>query len=182
MIRRATGKDLQAVADIYADIHTEEEKGNVSIGWIRDVYPTAETAALSLERGDLFVEENDGVIVGTAIINHQQVDEYKDGHWNYDAPDEKVMVLHTLVISPKASGKGYGKAFVRFYEKYAFLNACPFLRMDTNAKNSQARAMYKKLGYQEIGTVPCVFNGIEGVELVLLEKKLCQGEDGNDFF
>ena len=34
---------------------------------------------------------------------------------------------------------------------------------------------YQKLGYTEIGIVPCVFNGIDGVQLVLLEKKL--GED-----
>ena len=39
-------------------------------------------------------------------------------------------------------------------------------------KNARARAMYKKLGYKEIGVIPTVFNGIEGVNLVLLEKKL----------
>ena len=46
------------------------------------------------------------------------------------------------------------------------------LRMDTNAKNENARRFYKKLGYSEVGIVPCVFNGIDGVNLVLLEKKL----------
>ena len=44
--------------------------------------------------------------------------------------------------------------------------------MDTNAGNSRARAMYKKLGYSEAGIIPTVFNGIEGVSLVLLEKAL----------
>ena len=44
--------------------------------------------------------------------------------------------------------------------------------MDTNARNEAARAMYRKLGYREIGIVPTVFNGIEGVQLVLLEKKI----------
>jgi len=32
--------------------------------------------------------------------------------------------------------------------------------------------MYKSLGYKEIGIVPCKFNGIDGVNLVLLEKKV----------
>ena len=32
--------------------------------------------------------------------------------------------------------------------------------------------MYKKYGYTEIGIVPTVFNGIEDVQLVLLEKYL----------
>ena len=44
--------------------------------------------------------------------------------------------------------------------------------MDTNERNARARAMYKKLGYREIGVIPTVFNGIAGVNLVLLEKAL----------
>ena len=44
--------------------------------------------------------------------------------------------------------------------------------MDTNAKNTAARTLYQKLGYRESGIVPTVFNGIAGVDLVLLEKKL----------
>ena len=86
--------------------------------------------------------------------------------------DEDVMVLHTLVISPKAARRGYGSAFVSFYEQYARDHHCPFLRMDTNARNTRARALYKKLGYEEMAIVPCQFNGIDGVQLVLLEKRV----------
>ena len=167
IIRKATEKDLQAIADIYSDIHSAEEDGTFSIGWIRDIYPTYKTAELSLQRGDLFVEEDDGLIVGAAIINQEQVDVYKNANWNYEAPDNEVMVLHTLVVSPKASRRGCGTSFVSFYEEYALSNNCHYLRIDTNEKNTQARAMYKKLGYSEIDIVPCVFNGIDGVHLVL---------------
>ena len=44
--------------------------------------------------------------------------------------------------------------------------------MDTNAVNTAARTLYKKLGYTEVGIVPCVFNGIPDVKLVCLEKLL----------
>lgn len=172
ILRKATALDLTAIADIYEDIHTEEESGRVSIGWIRGVYPTAKTAEYALHRNDLFVAEDDGIVVGAAVINQQQVDVYADSNWEFDVPGSEVMVLHALVISPKAAGKGYGKGFVAFYEEYARSQNCHYLRMDTNARNIRARAMYRKLGYREIGTVPCVFNGIEGVQLVLLEKRL----------
>lgn len=172
LFRKANESDLDAIAEIYEDIHTEEEAGRTTIGWIRGIYPTRKTAEASLLRGDLFVAEDSGSIVGAAIINQQQVDVYAGAPWEFPAEDAQVMVLHTLVISPKAFGKGYGKAFVRFYEDYALVQNCPYLRMDTNARNSRARAMYEKLGYKEIGIVPCVFNGIDGVRLVLLEKKL----------
>lgn len=171
-IRKATECDIAAVSDIFDDIHTAEELGKVEIGWARDVYPTRNTAEAALERGDLFVAEAEGMIIGTAIINQQQVDVYKDAKWQYDVPDDEVMVLHTLVISPRVTGKGYGRKFVGYYEAFARSHGCRYLRIDTNERNVNARALYQKLGYEEIDMVPCVFNGIEGVHLVLLEKKL----------
>lgn len=172
VFRKALKDDIAKIADIYSDIHTQEEAGLADIGWIRDVYPTYKTAEESLIRGDLFVAQYEDEVVGSAIINKNQVTEYKDGNWQYDVPDDEVMVLHTLTISPKTSGMGLGKQFVDFYEKYALENNCRYLRMDTNARNKRARAMYKKLGYTEIGQVKCDFNGISGIDLVLFEKAL----------
>lgn len=169
-IRKAELKDIDAVEQIYNDIHESEESGAQTIGWIRGVYPVRKTAEDALDRGDLFVQEDQGQIVGAGIINQTQVDVYALGEWKHDAKDAEVSVLHTLVISPKASGKGYGKAFIAFYENYAREHGCMELRIDTNARNVAARAMYKKLGYKEIGIVPTVFNGIPDVQLVLLEK------------
>ena len=171
-IRKAVPDDLDAVSKIYENIHTEEEKGQVTIGWVRGVYPERITAKEALNRDDLFVEELDGKIVGTAILNQIQVDVYKNVAWEYDVPDDQVMVMHTLVIDPQTKGRGLGQAFAEFYEQYALQQGCAYLRIDTNARNLNARKFYKKLHYKEIATVPCVFNGIDGVNLVMLEKKL----------
>ena len=174
IIRKAALADLDAIEQIYQDIHTEEEAGRRTVGWIRGVYPTRTTAEESILRGDMFVLE-EGIILGAAIINRIQVDAYYGAPWAYDTDD--VCVLHTLVISPEASGRGYGKAFVDFYEKRAAGEGLYELRIDTNARNTAARAMYRKLGYKEIGIVPTVFNGIPGVDLVLLEKNLKDATD-----
>ena len=61
---------------------------------------------------------------------------------------------------------------MRFYEKVAEDWGCEVLRIDTNARNKRARAMYAKLGYVETDIIPTVFNGIRDVDLVLMEKKL----------
>lgn len=171
-IRKAAEKDIDAVEAIYDHIHDEEEKGSAVIGWIRDVYPVRKTAEQSLKRGDLFVLEDGGKITAAAIINMVQVPDYKTAKWKYDAADDEVMVLHTLVVEPSEKGKGYGKAFVSFYEEYAAQHGCTELRMDTNARNSAARKMYSKLGFEETDIVPCVFNGIPDVQLVCLEKHI----------
>ncbi len=172
MIRKAVKEDIPSIVKIYDAIHTDEEKGKVTIGWLRGVYPTEQTALDALAKGTLFVCEEDGAIVAAAKIDQTQVPEYADCTWEYDAPEDQIMVLHTLVVDPAGSRKGCGKAFVKFYEEYALSHGCPYLRMDTNQRNVIARKMYAKLGYKEPGIVSCVFNGIPGVRLVCLEKKL----------
>jgi len=168
--RKATSKDIDRIAEIYSAVHTAEEAGITTTGWKRDTYPVRNTAKMALERGDIFVEEADGKIVCTALLNKIQVDVYEGADWEYPAAPENVMVMHTLAVDPAEFGHKYGPEMVKYYEQYALENNCPYLRMDTNEKNTKARKLYKSLGYKEIGIVPTVFNGIPGVGLVLLEK------------
>lgn len=172
--RKAVAEDVDGIEVIYDKVLTLEEEGRASIGWQRGVYPTRETARMAMRRDDLFVceDEKTGRILATAIINHMQMDSYADVEWRVEATGDEVMVLHTLVVDPDASGRGIGSGFVKFYERYAKSEGCKDLRMDTQAKNHAARQLYKGLGYEEIGTTLCEFNGIPGITLVLLEKPL----------
>ena len=81
-------------------------------------------------------------------------------------------MLHTLTVDPGRSGKGCARAFLRFYEDCARESRCTVLRIDTNAKNAVARAMYARHGYIESGIIPTTFNGIPGVQLVCMEKRI----------
>ena len=170
ILRKATEEDIPAVAEIFEHVIDREETVKVNVGWKRGVYPTEDTAREALAAGDLYVLEDDGRIVATGRINQAQVPEYALAGWTTDNPDDKVMVLHTLAVEPSASGHGYGTKFVAFYEKHAKETGCAALRMDTNEINKPARALYARLGYREVGIVPCSFNGIPGVQLVCLEK------------
>lgn len=171
-IRKADKNDLNQIEKIYNHIHLREEKGLTSIGWIRNVYPTLQTAQSALERNDLFVMESGEKIVACAVINQIQVDVYRLAKWKFEAKDSEVMVLHTLAVEPDESGKGYGKAFVKYYENYARENNCFELRIDTNKTNTLARKMYEHLGFEETGTVTCNFNNIPNVSLICLEKHI----------
>lgn len=172
IIRKATMADIGAIVQIYDRVHDATEKGEAHTGWIRGIYPVRATAGEALGRGDLFVQEMAGSIVGAGIINQAQLEIYKKAPWQYAAPDDKVMVLHTLVIDPTVKGAGLGRAFMDFYARYASEHGCPCLRMDTNEKNIEARKFYKKMNFAEIAVLPCQFNNLGSVNLVLLEKKL----------
>ena len=174
MIRLADMKDLDAIDAIYQEIHDGEEAGRTTIGWVRSVYPTRATAEASIRAGDMFVMEEEGQVVASARINREQVPEYAGAAWAVQAPPDRVMVLHTLAVSPRYAGRGFGSRFVAWYEDYARSHGCPFLRMDTNERNRAARALYARLGYTEPGIVDCRFNGIPDVRLVCLEKTLTE--------
>ena len=49
IIRKGTQADLVSVEQLYNDIHTAEETGQQTIGWIRGVYPTRATAQAALD-------------------------------------------------------------------------------------------------------------------------------------
>lgn len=184
IFRKASTEDIDAIATIYDHIHAAEEAGATTTGWMRSVYPKRETAEAALERNDIYVCEltdeeaaRSGAdrcclnnIAATAIINQTQVDVYADVEWQKQAVDEEVLVLHTLVVEPDLRFGGIGREFVRFYEQCARELGCTELRIDTNARNTIARRFYAGMGYNEVGIVPTVFNGIPGVNLVMLEK------------
>lgn len=172
LIRKALRADIDSVEQIYNKIHDECEAGRLTTGWVRSIYPTRSTAEAALKRGDLYVAVDSGEIVASAIINKTQVDVYEGANWLYNAPDDEVLVLHTLTVSPDCAHRGVGSAFVRYYESLARSLGCTVLRIDTNEKNAAARRLYARLGFREADIVPCVFNGIPGINLVLLEKKL----------
>jgi len=103
IVRKANANDIDSVADIYDEIHTEIEKGVFSTGWIRGIYPLKSTAQNAFEKDWLFVAEEEGKIVAAAIINQYQGPIYEEAAWEFEATENEVMVLHTLVVSPSCS-------------------------------------------------------------------------------
>lgn len=172
MIRKATNADIPAIAGIYEAILDCQDRGECTVGWIRGIYPTADTARAALTRDDLYVLTENDTVLAAAVINQVQVPEYADARWRYSADDGHVLVLHTLTVDPAYTRQGLGRRFVAFYEDTARAMGIRCLRMDTNARNTVARRLYASLGYREADIVPCVFNGIPGVQLVCLEKQL----------
>lgn len=76
----------------------------------------------------------------TGIFNRLQADVYAGAPWQYDAPDDQIMVLHTLAVDPQAGKRGLGRAFAAFYEQYAREHGCRYLRIDTNERTEALHA------------------------------------------
>lgn len=116
-IRKAEKQDIPAVAAIFSAIHSAEEKGELTIGWVREIYPTEETARAALIRNDLFVMEKEGAIVASAIINRLQVPDYAKGQWLHAAHEDEVMVLIRFVFTRKLWTKAAARHLLLFMRR-----------------------------------------------------------------
>lgn len=173
IIRKATSADVSAITDIYNKIHALEEAGLVSIGWNPMVYPIRDTAINALKEDTLFVMTLDDKIVASAIINQMQPTAYASVEWSFPASDDRVGVLHTLVVDPDFGKLGIGKAFVSFFETYCKVQGHEVVRLDTQVKNTLPFNMYPKLGYRLAGICDTEFQNLpDTVELAMFEKKL----------
>ncbi len=171
--RKATSDDIDAITNIYDLIHRQEADGLVSIGWDPAIYPTRRTAESALAEGSLFVMELDDVTVGAAIINKSQPEEYRWPEWIYPTEDDKVGVLHTLVIHPDYGHAGLGRKFVDFFEKISREAGCEVVRLDTQEQNIRPLHFYPKVGYRLAGIYDSTFQNLgRKIRLAMFEKKL----------
>ena len=75
--------------------------------------------------------------------------------------------LELLVVAPTARGKGHGRALLAHVENLVFARAKNLFACVSDF-NSEARAFYKKQGYQEIGPIPNLL--MSGSAEILLRK------------
>ncbi|MFR6695384.1 MAG: hypothetical protein ACLUS6_16090 [Dysosmobacter sp.] len=64
LVRKAVPADIPAVTAIYEALLDREERGELSIGWTRGVYPTEQTALDALAAGTLYCAGGRGTCCG----------------------------------------------------------------------------------------------------------------------
>ena len=172
MIRKGTAADLDGCAQIY-QAHLEHEAAAVSYtNWQKGLYPTRATAEKALADGTLYVDEEDGLLVGCANLNHIQPEEYGKIPWSIPAREDEVLVIHTLVFRPTHTGGGRGRRFVAFAEELARAQGCKVIRLDTYEGNEPAKAFYPKLGYRFAGVTEFFFEKVIWENLYCYEKSI----------
>lgn len=100
----------------------------------------------------MYVYEENGIVLGSVILDGQQPEEYRKIEWPSNAPDEKVTVIHLLMVRPSAAGKGIGSLIVNDAMEFAKQQACVAVRLDTGEQNVPAASLYKKLGFHLVST------------------------------
>lgn len=172
MIRLAALGDVQGITQTYRDLFAHEAVHGSTTNWREGVYPSEHVPQTKIPTGTMYVLEEDGAICGSMVLNHIQPAEYRDIDWLYPAADDEVLVIHTLCISPRFAGRGYGRQMVRFAMEQAQAQGCRVIRIDTWEHNEPAKHFYAGQGFRLAGLHHCLHEGLIDEVLAYLEIRI----------
>ncbi len=117
--------------------------------WGED-YPTRSHYETDLSRGELYAAREEGHILGVVCLNSREAPEYASLPWRYPGP---ALVIHRMAVGPEAQGRGVGRALFTFAEAEAKARGLGTIRADTYACNTRMQALFRGLGYEDVGFV-----------------------------
>lgn len=159
MIRKATPDDITSVAMLYSKAIDYENSHVKYTSWQKGVYPTAETARLGVKDNSLYVYEENGRLLASVILDTIQPPEYRKVSWRAEANLNEALVIHTLCVDPEYAGYGIGTSIVDFAKELASKIGCVAIRLNTSARNINARHLYEKSGFEVVATQRILLNG-----------------------
>lgn len=160
MLRQAVAPDLDHIEEGYQEHFLHEREHGAFTVFQEGVYPTIEDAKRALLAGALFVCEEGDILAGSIIVDTRQPDEYGKINWPSRAADEKVMVIHLVIVRPGMAGKGIGSSLVNYALEIARQRSCEAVRLDTGSQNIPAVSLYRKLGFELAGTTSMKVGGL----------------------
>lgn len=169
MIRKAINADIEQISMTYEELLQYEEKNGSQSNWQQGVYPTIQIPLSAIPKGTMYVLEEQRKICASMVLNKEQPPEYQQIDWHYLAEADNVLVIHTLCVPPRQTGKGYGSQMVRFAMQLAKESGCKVIRIDTWAGNKPAAALYQKMGFHIAGYGHMLLHGLIDEEQVYME-------------
>ncbi|HEY1875045.1 MAG TPA: GNAT family N-acetyltransferase [Steroidobacteraceae bacterium] len=74
---------------------------------------------------------------------------------------EDIAHLNLLAVDPAHRRRGIARALVRWLEETALTAGTFIIGLELRAGNEPARALYRSLGYHELGHIPGYYQGVE---------------------
>lgn len=152
-IRKGLISDIDNLENLYNNLNDYLEANINYPGWIKHVYPIRETAIKGIEEKSLFVVEDNGIILGSIILNQTPEDAYNQVKWKVDTDYSNIIVVHTLVTNPDFMNQGVASELINFTKQYSSALNMKSIRLDVSINNTAAISLYEKHGYEYIGIV-----------------------------
>ena len=148
-VRLATKKDLKKIDLLFEKIDDKLLENKI-LQW-DEYYPREKYFEFCVTKEEVYILEDNGIIIGTAILNEEIFDEWQNIKWKY--PTRKPLVIHSFAIEPAFQGKGYEKALYDFCEEFAIKKGCETIRLDILPENPQSIYFWELRGFEKSGEI-----------------------------
>ena len=159
MVRKATEKDIAAIAELYDKVIDYQNANGGYMSWIKNVYPTAKTAQDALLLETLYVFDENGFVRGSVILDCLQPAEYDKLPWQTKTIDADALIIHTLCVDPDYMGIGIASAMLTYSKELARSLNCASIRLATKSINTIAISLYEKNGFTTVGFNKVLLDG-----------------------
>ena len=149
IIRKANKTDLENIMIMYKSCVTGMLENGID-QW-DDTNPNTEIINEDLNVGTYYVAEMDETIIGGVNIDKNQDDTYLALDW--EDKSDSFLVVHRLGVKEEFWNKKIGKDLMLFTEKLVIEKGLKSIRLDTYSGNPKAIEFYRRLGYNELGTI-----------------------------
>ena len=114
-------------------------------------YPSREAFTADLDRGELWVLELKGQLIGCMALSKVMDSEYETVEWIGITGDNRY--VHRLAIYPDFQGRGYARQLMDHAEALARSEGAVSIRLDTFSQNKRNQRFYENRGYTRLGSV-----------------------------
>ena len=148
-IQLADSSDLSRLVELFQSAKKHLDQQEI-FQWT-DFYPSQQIIEEDLKNKTLYVLKRDQELIGAVTLNEDQDEKYKSIDWKFN--DQKVLVIHRLMVHPIFQNRGYAKQIMNFSENFAKKHHYSSIRLDTYTQNKISFEFYKKRNYVLRGTV-----------------------------
>lgn len=145
----AATADVEEIYQLYDEARADLRAKGI-FQWPDD-YPSVQTVQDDIDLGELYLLRLEEETVGAVCLNQRQDEQYKTVDWLFD--DQKVMVVHRLVVTPALQRHGLAKILMTFAEGKAVEEAYTSIRLDAYTGHERTRRFYERRGYIVRGEV-----------------------------
>ena len=145
-MRKAVMEDIKDIMEIINETIVEMRAYN-NTQW-DERYPQEKDFMNDIQRGDLYVAEREGKLVGFVCINKVEPAEYDELNWSLN---EVCMVVHRMAVNSNYRRRGIGTELMKFADELALANNIKYLKTDTYSINTKMNTLFKKCGYDLVG-------------------------------
>ena len=142
------------------------------IGWKKGIYPTDEFLTESLQKGELYILRENGILCACVILNESCNEGYQGLPWRISCKAEEIWIPHALAVDPSIQGKGIGRRLMADIRQAAKQKGKKAIRLDILGTNERAERLYTGVGFRFVAAKEMFYEDTGWTEYKMYELDL----------